>query len=1530
MSDPQFSSVSSSSSSHQTRGYQQEMLEESLRSNMIIALDTGSGKTHIAILRMKHEAEREPKKISWFVAPTVALCEQQRDVISTALPVSVGLISGALEPDQWKDPALWRRVIEDHRIMVTTPQVFLDALRHGYVSLGRDVGLIVFDEAHHAVDNHPYNRVMKEFYLPLPARGSNKAVRADSGVVIERPMILGLTASPIFGGHVERAFQAIESNLDSVIRAPKQNRRELASFVHRPVFKHVMYDISPYYFYRTPKELPSVNLQALESVLETMDIEEDPYVLSLRSRLASLPMNSPERARTDQKLSKTIQKEDSYTHKGLRDFARAAAEICIDLGPWAADWYIEQVLKQAMVSAGPYHQGAISAWQQKEKNYLLSQLARVVVTPVSMDPQAIVAGTSDKVQRLVDSLLTEEREKESFDEDYSGLVFVTRRDAVIVLAEVLTLHPRTADNFNVGCLLGTSQSTRRHSFLDITQNLVKQSQADTLRDFRNGEKNLIVSTAVAEEGIDIQACGNVIRWDPPVNMASWAQSRGRARRKRSSFVLMFEKGGVHAKLVNQWEHLEAQMMALYHDEAKKLPRAEWGDEMQLDDYDDEELFFTIQSTGATLTLHSAIEHLAHFCAVLPDATYGQHVPVYDIDPPDFPEGWHAFENRASGMGVYLGPYGATVSLPRYIEPRLRVYSTPRIHPNKISARRHAAYFAYLALYEAGLLNDHLLPLSSVVNPPDEDVAELLKDVEKRAGMAGVTEQMNPWLPTEKNVGRWRSTRVSIAGLPPCRMFTQTPINISSLDEATTIYRPGRAPETVSISKMDTSDPSTATLNTAREYTRRIFWPLSGPRMTWDNLSFAYLFLPEDTSHDSIWAERRLWANEVNQQSEKPRADQALSANAEALGQRYSFPDDLIWVRDGRNGKVFRFLRWQHDPLSPSEEETVMNRYARFGPFEISYPLLAVQNLHRRVNFLVPTTSTRAPSVDDTELFLFPKRSAVDLISLVDTQYASLLPSILHGLTTTMIALSLRDQLLTGTSLSQIPVRLLTTAISAPVAQGASNYQRLESLGDTVLKFVVGIQLMAEFPLWHEGYLSKRKDHAVANSCLAKHAILKELYRWIIREGFAPKKWKPFYTIPTNSKPPTEQEAPKREEVAKQDESSKQGSPKRQQLSTKVLADVVEALIGAAYLHGGIELGLECAQFFDLGLKWRPLSMRLDGLLSGTRDLDDLPPQISQVEKMLGYTFDRKVFVVEALTHPSYHSESSTRSYDRYEFLGDSVLDMLVTDYLFHAPGKEYSPGHLHIRKSAVVNSHFLAYICLRTTLRVDAKMPKPNGRGKITLADDEQSIYLWQCLLHSSPRVLQDLDATFGRYRKVGAVIEKAFRRDWIYPWAALTRLQAPKFFSDIIESILGAVYLDSGGNLGVVRQVLVTLGIWEILERIVRDDIDVLHPVSRLSIWVSKQQKSIEYKFVKEKGMISCSILVDEEEKAVVTERHRSRASQEEVKFTAAERAIKVLHLTETDGIEEDDDEVADVDESEGSEDEDEEMEVDALLALK
>jgi endoribonuclease Dicer len=141
----------------------------------------------------------------------VSLCVQQRLVIQTALPVSVGLISGSVAPEQWKDAALWRSVLNTYRVMVTTPQVLLDALRHGYIDMGKDIGLLVFDEAHHAVDKHPYNRIMVEFYFTCPRRvvptTTDFTSCASENV---RPMVLGLTASPIFGGNVGHAFGYVE------------------------------------------------------------------------------------------------------------------------------------------------------------------------------------------------------------------------------------------------------------------------------------------------------------------------------------------------------------------------------------------------------------------------------------------------------------------------------------------------------------------------------------------------------------------------------------------------------------------------------------------------------------------------------------------------------------------------------------------------------------------------------------------------------------------------------------------------------------------------------------------------------------------------------------------------------------------------------------------------------------------------------------------------------------------------------------------------------------------------------------------------------------------------------------------------------------------------------------------------------------------------------------------------------------------------------------------------------------------------
>jgi len=379
--------------------------------------------------------------------------------------------------------------------------------------------------------------------------------------------------------------------MDATIRSTRLNREELAKYVHRPVFKRVIYQAPDYInqFFPFECNLPSYNFTVLQEVIRGMDIENDPWIIQSRARLARLPPGT-HRNQLDQKLSKTLAKEDTSTHRGLRDFLNAAAAICVDIGPWAADWYIAKVIEKAKAAGGPF-QDVVRRWQDSEKYYLLGALEKVPVMPVSYDPVEICDGCNNRFNVLIEALMNEKLDFEANDMEFSGIIFATRRDVVIALTEVLQHHPFTKDIFRVGSLLGNSSDSRRTSFLDITRALVTQTTADTLRDFKVGEKNLIVSTSVAEEGIDVQSCCSVIRWDLPQNMISWAQSRGRARKSKSTFVIMTEIDKDASVL--RWEDLERQMVELYND-----PSRDFQEEVEdPEDPDERGVVFRVEKTG---------------------------------------------------------------------------------------------------------------------------------------------------------------------------------------------------------------------------------------------------------------------------------------------------------------------------------------------------------------------------------------------------------------------------------------------------------------------------------------------------------------------------------------------------------------------------------------------------------------------------------------------------------------------------------------------------------------------------------------------------------------------------------------------------------------------------------------------------------------------------------------------------------------------------------------------------------------------
>ncbi|MDY3928645.1 MAG: ribonuclease III [Clostridia bacterium] len=89
--------------------------------------------------------------------------------------------------------------------------------------------------------------------------------------------------------------------------------------------------------------------------------------------------------------------------------------------------------------------------------------------------------------------------------------------------------------------------------------------------------------------------------------------------------------------------------------------------------------------------------------------------------------------------------------------------------------------------------------------------------------------------------------------------------------------------------------------------------------------------------------------------------------------------------------------------------------------------------------------------------------------------------------------------------------------------------------------------------------------------------------------------------------------------------------------------------------------------------------------------------MNELEKNIGYIFKNKKYLKTALTHSSYANEHRCRSYERQEFLGDSVLSIIVSDYLFEHM-KSVNEGDLSRTRAALVCEDTLAELAHRINL----------------------------------------------------------------------------------------------------------------------------------------------------------------------------------------------------------------------------------------
>lgn len=220
-------------------------------------------------------------------------------------------------------------------------------------------------------------------------------------------------------------------------------------------------------------------------------------------------------------------------------------------------------------------------------------------------------------------------------EEFCGIIFVERRQTALALQTVIESLD-SLKNARSGVLIGhgtTDEGDIQMSFRD---------QNKTIEKFKTGELNLLIATNVAEEGLDIQPCNVVIRFDFFHTLIGYIQSRGRARRKDSKYMLLVEKGNSSQQgMLEEFRALEKdmknfiQVMPEERNIANKYSVSldttyDSDDDDSSDGEDYMESAIIVPETGATITKQNAVPLIHRYCSSLPSDSFCVLKPTFEI------------------------------------------------------------------------------------------------------------------------------------------------------------------------------------------------------------------------------------------------------------------------------------------------------------------------------------------------------------------------------------------------------------------------------------------------------------------------------------------------------------------------------------------------------------------------------------------------------------------------------------------------------------------------------------------------------------------------------------------------------------------------------------------------------------------------------------------------------------------------------------------------------------------------------------
>lgn len=144
------------------------------------------------------------------------------------LDCKIACFAGDNDP---KDQVFWEKQLKECQVIVCIGAVLQSCLHRSYIKM-EQINLLIFDEAHHAKREHPYARIVTDFYVPLQKTQQRL------------PRIFGMTASPVDAKtDFERAASDLETLLHSKIATVGDLTALQSSSVHKAE-EHII-DFSP-------------------------------------------------------------------------------------------------------------------------------------------------------------------------------------------------------------------------------------------------------------------------------------------------------------------------------------------------------------------------------------------------------------------------------------------------------------------------------------------------------------------------------------------------------------------------------------------------------------------------------------------------------------------------------------------------------------------------------------------------------------------------------------------------------------------------------------------------------------------------------------------------------------------------------------------------------------------------------------------------------------------------------------------------------------------------------------------------------------------------------------------------------------------------------------------------------------------------------------------------------------------------------------------------------------------------------------